>query len=99
MDIGEKLRQLRLQRSLTQEEFDRTYELPYMRAYHPMYEKEGGVPSIQEVEYSITHNRGCFGFCNFCSIALHQGRRVQTRSEASVLREAEALTKKEGFKG
>jgi len=87
------------QRSLTQEEFDRTYELPYMRAYHPMYEKEGGVPSIQEVEYSITHNRGCFGFCNFCSIALHQGRRVQTRSEASVLREAEALTKKEGFKG
>ena len=87
------------QRSLTQEEFDRTYELPYMRAYHPCYEKEGGVASIQEVEFSITHNRGCFGFCNFCSIALHQGRRIQTRSEASVLREAEALTKKEGFKG
>lgn len=87
------------QRSLTQEEFDRTYELPYMRAYHPVYEKEGGVPSIQEVEFSVTHNRGCFGFCNFCSIALHQGRRIQTRSEASVLREAEALTKKDGFKG
>ncbi len=87
------------QRSLTQEEFDRTYELPYMRAYHPVYEKEGGVPSIQEVEFSITHNRGCFGFCNFCSIALHQGRRIQTRSEASVLREAENLTKKDGFKG
>lgn len=87
------------QRSLTQEEFDSTYELPYMRAYHPMYEKEGGVPSIQEVEFSITHNRGCFGFCNFCSIALHQGRRIQVRSEQSVLNEAEALTKKEGFKG
>ncbi|MBE6851130.1 MAG: YgiQ family radical SAM protein [Ruminococcus sp.] len=87
------------QRSLTQEEFDRTYELPYMRAYHPMYEKEGGVPSIQEVEFSITHNRGCYGFCNFCSIALHQGRRIQTRSEQSVLSEAEMLTKKEGFKG
>lgn len=87
------------QRSLTQEEFDHTYELPYMRAYHPMYAPLGGVPSIQEVEFSITHNRGCFGFCNFCSIALHQGRRIQTRSEASVLREAEALTKKPGFKG
>ncbi len=87
------------QRSLTQEEFDHTYELPYMRAYHPMYEKDGGVPSIQEVEFSITHNRGCYGFCNFCSIALHQGRRIQTRSEESVLREAEALTQKDGFKG
>ncbi len=87
------------QRSLTQEEFDQTYELPYMRAYHPMYEKEGGVPSIQEVEFSITHNRGCYGFCNFCSIALHQGRRIQTRSERSVLNEAEMLTKKDGFKG
>lgn len=87
------------QRSLSQEEFDAAYELPYMRAYHPMYDAVGGVPSIREVEFSITHNRGCFGFCNFCSIALHQGRRVQTRSEASVLREAEGLTQKEGFKG
>ena len=87
------------QRSLTQSEFDRAYELPYMRAYHPMYEKEGGVPSIEEVEFSITHNRGCYGFCNFCSIALHQGRRIQTRSEESVINEAYALTKKEGFKG
>ena len=87
------------QRSLTQSEFDRAYELPYMRAYHPMYEKEGGVPSIEEVEFSITHNRGCYGFCNFCSIALHQGRRIQTRSEESVINEAYELTKKEGFKG
>lgn len=87
------------QRSLTQEEFDRAYELPYMRAYHPYYEQFGGVPSIEEVEFSITHNRGCFGFCNFCSIALHQGRRIQTRSEDSVIREAKELTQKEGFKG
>ncbi len=87
------------QRSLTQAEFDHAYELPYMRAYHPMYEKEGGVPSIKEVEFSITHNRGCYGFCNFCSIALHQGRRIQTRSEQSVLNEACALTQKPGFKG
>ncbi len=87
------------QRSLTQSEFDRAYELPYMRAYHPMYENEGGVPSIEEVEFSITHNRGCYGFCNFCSIALHQGRRIQTRSRESVLNEAYELTKKDGFKG
>ncbi len=87
------------QRSVTQSEFDYTYELPYMRAYHPMYEKEGGVPAIQEVEFSITHNRGCFGFCNFCSIALHQGRRIQTRSEDSVYNEAVMLSEKPNFKG
>ena len=87
------------QRSLTQSEFDRAYELPYMRAYHPVYEKQGGVPSIEEVEFSIIHNRGCFGFCNFCSIALHQGRRIQTRSEQSVLDEARMLSEKPNFKG
>lgn len=87
------------QRSITQSEFDYTYELPYMRAYHPMYEKDGGVPAIQEIEFSITHNRGCYGFCNFCSIALHQGRRVQTRSEESVYNEAVMLSEKPNFKG
>lgn len=87
------------QRSVTQTEFDYAYELPYMRAYHPVYEKDGGVPAIQEVEFSITHNRGCFGFCNFCSIALHQGRKVVTRSEDSVYNEAVMLTEKPNFKG
>lgn len=87
------------QRSVTQAEFDYAYELPYMRAYHPVYEKEGGVPAIQEIEFSITHNRGCFGFCNFCSIALHQGRKVVTRSEDSVYNEAVMLSEKPNFKG
>ncbi|MCM1166529.1 MAG: YgiQ family radical SAM protein [Lachnospiraceae bacterium] len=87
------------QRSVTQAEFDYAYELPYMRAYHPMYEKDGGVPAIREVEFSITHNRGCFGFCNFCSIALHQGRKVVTRSEDSVYEEAVMLSEKPNFKG
>lgn len=87
------------QRPVTQSEFDYTYELPYMRAYHPMYEKDGGVPAIQEIEFSITHNRGCFGFCNFCSIALHQGRKVQIRSEDSVYNEALMLSEKPNFKG
>ena len=85
--------------SLTTEELDHVYELPYMRTYHPSYEPLGGVPGIEEVEFSITHNRGCFGFCNFCSIALHQGRRISVRSEESVLREAKLLTTLPNFKG
>ena len=85
--------------SLSQEELDRVYALPYMRTYHPMYEKQGGVPGIEEVEFSITHNRGCFGNCNFCSIALHQGRRISCRSEESILEEAQLLTTLPNFKG
>ena len=84
---------------LSTEEFDKVYELPYMRDYHPSYEKFGGVPAIKEVKFSIVHNRGCFGACNFCSIAYHQGRQIAVRSHESVLREAEALTKLPDFKG
>ena len=84
---------------LTQPELDRVYELPYMRYYHPIYESEGGVPAIKEVEFSITHNRGCFGACNFCSLAFHQGRFITCRSKQSVLKEAEELTKNPHFKG
>ena len=86
-------------RILTTEELDEVYELPYMRYYHPDYEASGGVPAIKEVEFSITHNRGCFGACNFCSIAYHQGRQIAVRSEASVLKEAELLVKNPHFKG
>ena len=85
--------------SLTQQEFDDLYKLPFQRMYHPMYEAEGGVPAIKEVRFSITHNRGCFGFCNFCSIALHQGRRMTMRSEQSVIDEAKYLTTLPDFKG
>jgi uncharacterized radical SAM protein YgiQ len=84
---------------LSTEELDAVYELPYERNYHPSYEPLGGVPAIEEVKFSITHNRGCFGACNFCSIAYHQGRQITCRSEESVLREAEALTRLDGFKG
>ncbi|HPY85881.1 MAG TPA: DUF3362 domain-containing protein, partial [Ruminococcus flavefaciens] len=81
------------------EELDYIYSLPYTRAVHPSYDSQGGVPGIEEVRFSITHNRGCFGYCNFCSIALHQGRRVTVRSEESVLKEAERITKMPDFKG
>lgn len=85
--------------SLTTEELDHVYSLPYTRTYHPSYESVGGVPGIEEVRFSITHNRGCFGYCNFCSIALHQGRRITCRSEKSILDEAEKITKMPDFKG
>ncbi len=84
---------------LTREELDRVYALPYMRTYHPAYEKQGGVPAIDEVKFSITHVRGCFGGCNFCALAFHQGRSVVSRSIDSVVKEAELLTKLPGFKG
>lgn len=84
---------------LTQKELDWVYSLPYMRAYHPSYDKLGGVPGIEEVRFSITHNRGCFGACNFCSIAFHQGRYVTTRSKKSILAEAEKIINMPGFKG
>lgn len=85
--------------ALSQEEFDEVYKLPYMRTWHPCYDKFGGIAAIEEVEFSITHNRGCFGDCNFCAISLHQGRRITTRSEGSVLEEAKLLTSLPNFKG
>ncbi len=84
---------------LSTEELDSVYELPFMRNYHPSYEKLGGVPGIAEVKFSIAHNRGCFGACNFCSIAYHQGRQIAVRSHESVLREAEIISKMDDFKG
>ncbi|MBQ7838348.1 MAG: YgiQ family radical SAM protein [Clostridia bacterium] len=84
---------------LSQEELDEVYALPYMRTYHPMYEAMGGVPGIEEVRFSISHNRGCFGACNFCSLAFHQGRYITTRSKESVVEEAKLLTTLPDFKG
>ena len=85
--------------ALTTQEMDWVYRLPYLRTYHPVYERQGGVPAIREVEFSITHNRGCFGACNFCSIAFHQGRKISVRSHESVLAEAKLLTQNPHFKG
>lgn len=86
-------------KSLSREELDFVYSLPYTRLYHPIYKSKGGVPGIEEVEFSITHNRGCFGHCNFCSIALHQGRKITSRSEESILKEANNFLNMENFKG
>ncbi len=86
-------------RPLTTEEMDAVYDLPYQRVYHPSYEEKGGVPAIAEIQFSLISNRGCFGGCNFCALTFHQGRTVQVRSHASIIKEAEKMTKEPGFKG
>ena len=86
-------------RPLTTEEMDAVYDLPYQRTYHPSYEEKGGVPAIAEIQFSLISNRGCFGGCNFCALTFHQGRTVQVRSHASIIKEAEKMTKEPGFKG
>ncbi len=84
---------------LTQDELDDVYELPYENNYHPMYQKLGGIPAIEEIKFSLTSCRGCFGSCNFCALNFHQGRTVTARSHESLLREAEKMTKHPDFKG
>ncbi len=84
---------------LSTREFDRISELPYARDVHPMYEKLGGVAAIEEVRFSVIHNRGCFGACNFCSLAFHQGRMITSRSHESIVREVEGFIKHPEFKG
>lgn len=84
---------------LTRTEFDDVYELPYMNNYHPSYEKEGGVPAISEIKFSLSSNRGCFGACSFCALTFHQGRIVQARSHESLIREAQNMTEQPDFKG
>jgi len=84
---------------LSREELDKVYALPYAKEYHPIYEELGGIPAIEEVKFSLVSSRGCFGSCAFCAITFHQGRIVQSRSEASILEEAEEITKFKDFKG
>lgn len=84
---------------LTEEEMDEIYDLDYMRAWHPSYDKLGGVAALEEVQFSLVSSRGCFGSCAFCAIHAHQGRIIQARSDESIIREAKILTKLPGFKG
>ena len=96
---GKKLIQNPPSHLLTREEMDEVYALPFTRTWHPIYDQVGGISAIDEVEFSITHNRGCFGGCAFCAIAFHQGRNVVSRSKESVIEEAKLLTTLPGFKG
>ena len=83
----------------TQAEMDAVYALPFQRAQHPYYEAQGQVRALETIRFSINMQRGCYGECNFCSIAVHEGRTVRWRSEESVLAEAKTLTGLPGFKG
>ena len=80
-------------------EMDDIYDLPYMRTYHPSYEKDGGIPAISEVKFSLVSNRGCFGGCNFCALTFHQGRIIQVRSHESIIKEAQILVNDKDYKG
>ena len=84
---------------LTEREMDEVAELPYARHWHPDYDAAGGIPAFDEIRFSISSNRGCFGECSFCALAFHQGRMVQVRSRESIMREAEVLTHDPEFKG
>ncbi len=84
---------------LTQDELDAVHALDYERAQHPFYEQQGPVKALETIRFSIATHRGCYGECNFCSIAVHQGRTVQWRSQESILQEAERLTQRPDFKG
>jgi len=84
---------------LSQEELDHVYSLPYQRDYHPMYERDGGVPAIKEVKFSLVSSRGCFGACSFCAISFHQGKMMTARSKKSLIEEAKRITAMDDFKG
>ena len=87
------------QQPLTTYQMDEIYNLPFTRKSHPSYDALGGVSALDEVRFSLTSSRGCFGGCNFCSLSFHQGRIVQARSHASILEEARLLTQEPDFKG
>lgn len=84
---------------LTQQEMDDVYDLPFAGTWHPMYDRLGGIPALEEIRFSLTSNRGCFGSCSFCALTFHQGRILQTRSHDSIIKEAVHMTEDPAFKG
>lgn len=98
-DGGEYVVQNPAAKPLTQMEMDDVYALPYMNTYHPVYEAAGGIPAIREVRFSLTSCRGCYGGCSFCALTFHEGRIVQARSQESILKEAQEMTRQPDFKG
>lgn len=91
--------QNRPSRPLTEKELDVVHSYSYARAWHPVYNKAGGVPAFDEVEFSIVSHRGCFGECSFCALVSHQGRIIQRRSDDSMISEAKEMIGSSGFKG
>ena len=86
-------------KTLSQQELDEIYSLPFTREQHPYYEAQGLVKALETTRFSVVTHRGCYGECNFCAIAVHEGRTVQWRSEKSILAEIETISKLPDFKG
>ncbi len=91
--------QMKPRRPLDRFEMDQVYDLPFMRKPHPKLEAKGHIKAMDEIKFSITANRGCYGNCSFCSLAAHQGKKIQSRSKASIIKEAKQITEAEDFKG
>jgi uncharacterized radical SAM protein YgiQ len=84
---------------MTEEEADRTYDLPYMYKPHPRYNNKGDIPAWEMIKFSVNIHRGCFGGCSFCAIAAHQGKQIISRSEKSIIREVVKISEMPDFKG
>ncbi|MCX6215191.1 YgiQ family radical SAM protein [Spirosoma sp.] len=86
-------------KTMEEAEIDKSFDLPYTRLPHPKYKKRGPIPAYDMIKFSVNMHRGCFGGCSFCTISAHQGKFVASRSEASVLKEVDEITKHPEFKG
>lgn len=85
--------------TMTENEIDRSFDLPYTRLPHPKYKKRGAIPAYEMIKFSINLHRGCFGGCSFCTISAHQGKFIASRSEKSILHEVEEVVNHPEFKG
>ncbi len=85
--------------TMTEGEIDASYDLPFTRLPHPKYDKRGPIPAYEMIKFSINTHRGCFGGCSFCTISAHQGKFIASRSQESILKEVDEVTKLPGFKG
>ena len=86
-------------KTMTEDEIDRSFDLPYTRLPHPKYYKRGDIPAYEMIKFSINMHRGCFGGCSFCTISAHQGKFIASRSEKSIMREVEQVVEDPDFKG
>ncbi|MCU0325372.1 MAG: YgiQ family radical SAM protein [Spirosomaceae bacterium] len=86
-------------KTMDEAEMDKSFDLPYTRLPHPKYKKRGTIPAYEMIKFSVNMHRGCFGGCSFCTISAHQGKFIASRSEKSILKEVDEITKHPEFKG
>lgn len=86
-------------KTMDEKEMDKSFDLPYTRLPHPKYKKRGPIPAFEMIKFSVNMHRGCFGGCSFCTISAHQGKFIASRSEKSIMKEVDFITKQDDFKG